>query len=84
MQFSPKNSPLPTKAIVASFPFAEVTVTLSRPRLHVKNCVGRVALRVGHLIFFKMREFSCPTQTLARKPSGSKTVSPFFGCGLGV
>ena len=31
MQFSPKNSPAPTKVIVASFPFAEVTVTLSLP-----------------------------------------------------
>ena len=58
MQFSPRNSPAPTKAIVASFPFAEVTVTLSLALLHVKNRVGRVALRVGHLILFQTENFS--------------------------
>ena len=51
--------------------------------LHVKNRVGRVALRVGRLIFFQAENF-LPNPALARKVSGSKTVSPFPGCGLGV
>ena len=37
MQSSPKNSPAPTKPIVASFPCAEMTVTLAAPSARFKS-----------------------------------------------
>ena len=37
MQFSPRNSLAPTRAIVASFPFAEVTVTSAGPSARKKS-----------------------------------------------
>src|SRR5271167_372339 len=83
MQFSPRNSPGPTRVIVASFPFAEVTVTLSRP-----FCTKRIASAGSPCakavsFFFRLR-ILLPNPALARKALASKTVSPLVGFGLGV
>src|ERR1019366_9150208 len=83
MQFSPRNSPGPTKVIVASFPSAEVTVTLSRPVCTKKIASAESPCANAVSFFFRLRIF-LPTPTLARKALASKTASPFVGLVLGV
>ena len=55
MHSSPRKSPALTSVIVASFPVAEMTVTLSLPFLHIKNCVGPVSLDEGCLVLFQAK-----------------------------
>ena len=57
MQSSPKNSPAATNPIVASFPFAEVTVILSWPRWTKKIASAGSPCTKAVSFFFRLRIF---------------------------
>jgi hypothetical protein len=81
MQSSPRNSPAPTKASVASFPFAGGDSYSQPALLHVKNRVGSVALRVGRLILLQIENLLAQSSS-RQKGLGIENRIAIFGFDL--